>query len=129
MAKTKDATTEIPAGQLGDWKDKYPDEVVKAAEEYDKAHAAEQKAKGKKNTAKDNVIAAMREHDCQRVPIRNGASGEGRSEGAIVLDMPSVLPARKGARNGGGRPRAGRIAAGARDKLVRLDQPSPDSSR
>lgn len=61
-----------PKGQLGDWLDEIPDEVAEAAEAYDAAHTAAQKAKGELNTAKDNLIEKMVETGCKRCPIRNG---------------------------------------------------------
>lgn len=55
-----------------DWQDQYPEPVMALAEEYDKAHTAHQKTKGKLTTAKENLIEAMKEHDCPKVRIRNG---------------------------------------------------------
>lgn len=57
---------------LGDFADKYPEAVQTAADEYDKSHSAKSKAQGKLNTAKDNLVSAMKEHNCPRVRIRNG---------------------------------------------------------
>lgn len=61
----------IPDGQLGDWS--IPEIVQTAAEEYDSANKRYQKAKADLNTARDNVIAAMKEHDVATVPLRDGA--------------------------------------------------------
>jgi len=71
MAK-KAAAKKTPKGQLGDWLDKVPEAVQEAADDYDKAHTAKSKAQGKLNTAKENLIAAMRAHGVRKVRIRNG---------------------------------------------------------
>lgn len=67
-----EATKKPPKGQLGDWLDDIPESVAEAAEVYDRTHTAAQKAKGKLNAAKENLIAAMVETGCKRCPIRNG---------------------------------------------------------
>lgn len=59
-------------GLLGDWLDDVPEAVQEAADAYDKAHAAKTRADGKCNTAKENVIAAMKEHNVPKCRIRNG---------------------------------------------------------
>lgn len=69
MAK---ATKDAPAGQLGNWLDDVPEEVQELADAYDKAHTAKSNALGKLNTARDNLIAKMKETGCKRCPIRNG---------------------------------------------------------
>lgn len=61
-----------PKGQLGDWLDKIPAAVQTAADDYDKAHTTKSKAQGKLNTAKENLIAAMRANGVKKVRIRNG---------------------------------------------------------
>lgn len=58
--------------QLGDWLDEVPDAVQDAADDYDKAHTAKNKAQGKLNTAKENLIAKMRANGITKVRIRNG---------------------------------------------------------
>ncbi len=70
--KTAKKSEAVPDGQLGDWLDQYPDDVIAAADVYDKMHTAHQKTKGKLTTAKENLIAAMREHGVDKCPIRNG---------------------------------------------------------
>lgn len=59
-------------GELGDWQPKIPKKVQDAADEYDKAHSAKSKATAALNTAKDNLIVAMRETKTERCPVRNG---------------------------------------------------------
>ena len=87
MAKKK-AASKPPAGQLGDWLDDVPDEVLALAEVYDKAHTAKSKASAKLNTAKDNLIAGMEEHECPRCPIRNGSKH-------LVLDESKSIKYKK----------------------------------
>jgi len=62
-----------PKNQLGDWLEEVPDAVQDAADAYDKAHTAKSKADGKLNTAKERVIEQMKDHNCPRVRVRNGA--------------------------------------------------------
>lgn len=64
---------DVPAGQLADWGDDIPEEVRELAELYDKTHLAKSKASGKFNTAKDRLIAAMKEAGIPRCPVRNGS--------------------------------------------------------
>lgn len=79
MAK-KRAQSEAPDGQLGDWLEKIPKRVQECADAYDAAHTAKGKASAKLNSAKDTLIEAMKEHEIQRVRIRNG-------EKFLVLDV------------------------------------------
>ena len=65
-------TESTPEGQLAAWLDQIPEEVQTAADAYDEAHQAQQEAKAATNSAREKVIETMKEHDCQRVPIRNG---------------------------------------------------------
>lgn len=79
MAKPPKDEKTIPPGQLGDWLDKIPEAVKDAAEEYDKLFSQRSKLNGKLNTAKENVIQAMKDEKCDRCPVRNGAK-------VLVLD-------------------------------------------
>lgn len=95
-----------PKGQLGDWLDDIPEAVQKAADEYDKAHTDAQKAKGKFNTAKQNVIDKMREHKVKRVPIRNGEKFlVFRAKDGVVIKKPQEKPGAEGESGTGGRGR------------------------
>ena len=68
----EEASGEVPPGQLGDWLDEVPENVQAAADEYEKAHREYQNKKAALNTAKENVIALMRESGCKRCSVRNG---------------------------------------------------------
>ena len=61
-------------GVLDDeWQPKVPKEVQNRADAYSAALTAKNEALGELNTARDcEVIAAMKEHDCERVTIKNG---------------------------------------------------------
>ncbi len=77
--------------ELNDWANDYPAEVIEAADKFDKAHTEHQKTKGKLNTAKQTLIDAMEEHECERVQIRNGEKYLQHEERDVIkFDKPKA---------------------------------------
>jgi hypothetical protein len=67
-----DSGKSVPDGQLGDWGLDVPDEIRELAGLYDKVATAKTKASGKYNTAKSNLIEAMKDAGVERCPVREG---------------------------------------------------------
>ena len=63
---------EVPDGQLGDWREKFPQAVVVAADEYDEASTAATKAKRDKEAKAARVKELLHEHDLAYVVFREG---------------------------------------------------------
>jgi len=63
---------EVPAGQLGDWKEVLPKEVQDAVDEYVECMRETNEARGRKNAARDKCIEMMEAHEIERVPIDDG---------------------------------------------------------
>lgn len=72
MAK-KMAQQEFSDADGETWGDKVPQAVQDAADAYEKALKAKNKAAGNFNTAKDNIIAQMKEHGVTKVRVRDGS--------------------------------------------------------
>ena len=62
----------VPPGQLGDWREKVPQAVQKATEEYVASLREANKAREAMNNAKSNCLAVMDEYDVESVPIDEG---------------------------------------------------------
>jgi len=62
----------VPAGQLGDWREKVPAAVQKATEEYVASLREANKAREAMNNAKSNCLAVMDEYGVDSVPIDEG---------------------------------------------------------
>lgn len=58
--------------QLEGMEETFPEPVLKAAEEYDAAHAAKARATKKFNNARTKLLEVMEDHGVERVPVRNG---------------------------------------------------------
>lgn len=65
-----------------------PAEVQDAADKYQAASLAASKARGKLNTARDNCIAAMEQHNIPELTFSDGAKD-------LVLEHPPKLKFRK----------------------------------
>lgn len=63
---------EVPAGQLGDWKEVLPKEVQDAVDDYVECMRETNEARGRKNAAKDKCIDMMEANEIERVPIDDG---------------------------------------------------------
>lgn len=62
----------VPKGQLGDWRDKIPEPVQKATDQYVAQLRAYNASKAEKDAAKSNCLAVMDEYGIDSVPIDEG---------------------------------------------------------
>ena len=72
LVEEPESEESVPKGQLGDWREKVPEEVQKATEDYVASLRDANKAREAMNNAKSQCLAVMDEHNIDSVPIDEG---------------------------------------------------------